>query len=232
MNQAIKIRNLEDPQAGQGAGAESAKSLSNQAYERILDMMLSGELPGGTILQERRLADALSISRTPTREALARLENEGLVTRQFGRLLTVRELTVHEFIEILNVRKLLEVEAAGMAVNNVTAERAREVRGAIEALMRAEEPTVAQHWAVDDMVHGLVGEGSGNQTLANLIRDLRRRTHMFDMRRIPTRFQASCQEHMALVAAVETGDAEAARKVAGTHIENVKLSIIDKLKTL
>jgi DNA-binding GntR family transcriptional regulator len=232
MNQIIKIRGLDEAQAPQGLAVESAKSLSNQAYERILDMMLSGELLGGTILQERRLAEALSISRTPTREALGRLENEGLVTRQFGRLLTVRELTVQEFIEILNVRKLLEVEAAGMAVNNVPADRAQEVRRAIDALINADEPTVAQHWAVDDMVHGLVGEFSGNQTLANLIRDLRRRTHMFDMRRIPNRFRASCQEHLALVDAVERGDAETARRVAGTHIENVKLSIIDKLKTL
>ena len=51
----------------------------------------------------------LDISRTPTREALGRLEAEGLVTRQLGRVLTVRQLTIHEFIEILNVRKLLEI---------------------------------------------------------------------------------------------------------------------------
>jgi DNA-binding GntR family transcriptional regulator len=231
MKQAIKIR-VDEPQGAAPLTAEAAKSLSNQAYERILDMMLSGELPGGTILQERRLAEALTISRTPTREALSRLENEGLVTRQFGRLLTVRELTVHEFIEILNVRKLLEVEAAGLAARKIDPERAREAREAIETLMNAKAPTVAQHWAADDLVHGLVADGSGNRTLAGLIRDLRRRTHMFDMRRVPNRFRNSCQEHLALVDAVEHGNAATARKVAGMHIENVKLSIIDKLKAL
>ena len=232
MIEATKLRSGEVTQASQGFTAESPKSLSDQAYERLLDMILSGELASGTILQERRLAEALNISRTPTREALGRLESEGLVTRQFGRLLTVRELTVHEFIEILNVRKLLEVEAAGLAAGNVAKERASEVRAAILRLMNAETPTVAQHWAVDDMVHGLVAEASDNHMLVALIQDLRRRTHMFDMRRIPTRFRASCEEHLALVDAVEKGDVATARKIVGTHIENVKLSIIDKLKIL
>jgi DNA-binding GntR family transcriptional regulator len=232
MVQATKLRNAEEAQSAQAFTAEWPKSLSDHAYERLLDMILSGELAGGTILQERRLAEALNISRTPTREALARLESEGLITRQFGRLLTVRELTVHEFIEILNVRMLLEVEAARLAAGNVSKERAREVRTAVLGLMNAEAPTVAQHWAVDDMVHGLVAEASGNHMLIALIRDLRRRTHMFDLRRIPTRFETSCREHLALVDAVEAGDADAARKVATTHIENVKLSIIDKLKIL
>jgi DNA-binding GntR family transcriptional regulator len=230
--QATKFRNVEEAPVAQSFAAESPKSLSDQAYERLLDMILSGELAGGSILQERRLADALNISRTPTREALARLESEGLVTRQFGRLLAVRELTVQEFIEILNVRKLLEVEAAGLSAGNVPTERAGEVRTAILRLMNAESPTVAQHWAVDDMVHGLVAGASNNHMLGALIQDLRRRTHMFDMRRIPSRFRSSCKEHLDLVDAIEKGDAAAARKIAGTHIENVKLAIIDKLKVL
>ena len=67
MSQVLRTRSPDDMQAAQTIAAESVKSLSNQAYERILDMMLSGELPVGTILQERRIAEALSISRTPTR---------------------------------------------------------------------------------------------------------------------------------------------------------------------
>jgi DNA-binding GntR family transcriptional regulator len=232
MAQAVKLPSPDQASTAHPFAAASPKSLSDQAYERLLDMVLSGELPAGSILQERKLAEALNISRTPTREALGRLETEGLVTRQFGRLLAVRELTVHEFIEILNVRKLLEVEAAGLAAGNVTKERATAVRKAVQALMNAEKPTVAQHWAIDDMVHGTVAEASGNRMLASLIRDLRRRTHMFDMRRIPTRFKSSCEEHLALMEAIQSGNAAAARKAAGTHIEHVKLSIIDKLKTL
>lgn len=232
MTQQATLSGQDDTRAAQQFLAGPPKSLGDQAYERLLDMILSGELTAGTILQERKLADALNISRTPTREALGRLESEGLVTRQFGRLLAVRELTVHEFIQVLNVRKLLEVEAAGLAAGNVSKERALAVCKAVKTLMNAEKPTVAQHWTVDDMVHGMVAEASGNHMLASLIRDLRRRTHMFDMRRIPTRFKASCKEHLVIIEAIRSGNAAAARKAAATHIEHVKLSIIDKLKTL
>src|ERR1700744_2259667 len=73
--------------------SDQVKSLSDQAYERLLDMMLAGELAAGDVLQERRLAEALAISRTPVREALSRLESDGLGTRLRGRLLTGRPFT-------------------------------------------------------------------------------------------------------------------------------------------
>src|ERR1700712_1859690 len=91
------------------------KNLGESAYERLLDMLLSGELVGATTLQERRLAEILNISRTPVREALGRLEAEGLITRHGGRLMTVFNVSPHQFIEVFDVRKLLEVEAAGLA---------------------------------------------------------------------------------------------------------------------
>ena len=67
------------------------------------------------------------------------------------------------------------------------------------------------------------------RVLIDLIADLRRRTHMFDLRRVPTRFHASCVEHLALVDAVARGDGAEARNIISLHIENIKLSIIDKL---
>ena len=53
------------------------KSLSQQIYDRLLTMLIQRELPAGTVLQERKLAEALDVSRTPAREALNRLETEG-----------------------------------------------------------------------------------------------------------------------------------------------------------
>jgi DNA-binding GntR family transcriptional regulator len=79
------------------------------------------------------------------------------------------------------------------------------------------------------MVHGLVCETSGNHLLAEMARDLRRRTHMFDMHRIPSRFQQSQEEHLEIIDAVATGDAERACRVLALHIDNVKRSIVDTL---
>jgi DNA-binding GntR family transcriptional regulator len=208
---------------------EAPKSLGDQAYERLLDMMLAGDLPAGTVLQERRLADALKISRTPVREALGRLELEGLVTRRFNRLPTVRQLSIDEFIDILNVRKILEVEAGTLAAGRVDPDRAQEVCDAIRELQESEHRTVARQWEINEMVHGLVCETSGNHLLAEMARELRRRTHMFDLRRIPSRFRESQEEHLEIIDAVTKGDVERARRVLAMHIDNVKRSIVDTL---
>jgi DNA-binding GntR family transcriptional regulator len=216
-------------QAEIGPGA-SARSLSELAYERLLDMLLSGELPAGTILQERRLAVALKTSRTPIREALGRLEAEGLVSRQLGRLMTVCQISVQAYIEILNVRKLLEVEAAGLAAGKkIDKASAENVRAAIWALMETPSPTPAQHWAIDDMVHGLICKAAENTLLASMLRDLRRRTHVFNTRRIPSRLRPGCLEHLAIIDAVAAGDAAKARALMAEHIDNVKEAIVEQL---
>ncbi|HEY0569732.1 MAG TPA: GntR family transcriptional regulator [Xanthobacteraceae bacterium] len=210
----------------------SPKSLSDQAYCRLRDMILTGELPGNTPLQERRLAEALEISRTPIREALSRLESEGMVIRQGGRFPVVRQWTVQQYIEVLNVRRVLEMEAAGLAAGRVPAADAARVQTAIHELMLAPKPNAAQHWSCDDMVHSLVSEGCGNGVLAELVRDLRRRTRMFDFTMLPERFKPGCLEHLEILDAVTKGEAARARTLMANHIDNVKSSILSKLQQL
>lgn len=207
----------------------SGRSLSETAYEKVLDMLLSGELVAGSVLQERRLAEALNISRTPLREALSHLESEGLVTRDVGRLMTVRRISVQSYIEILHVRKLLETEAAGLAAGRIDKSTAEHIRGEIWKLMEISEPTATQHWAVDDLIHSTIADASENELLAAMIRDLRRRTHIFNTRRIPSRLKPGSLEHLALIDAVVIGDAAKARELMTEHINNVRLAIVDQL---
>ncbi|MDR3439830.1 GntR family transcriptional regulator [Telmatospirillum sp.] len=205
------------------------KLLAEKAYEQLLDMILTGRLGVDAPLQERRLADLLQFSRTPVREALGRLEREGLVTRQAGRLLTVREIPVREYIEILHLRRTLETEAAGIAAGKIDAADIDALRDAIHALMRAEVPSSADHWSIDDQLHEIICRASGNSMLVTLVRDLRRRTRIFNTKRMPDRFSPGCQEHLAILDAIESGDEQAARAAMTTHLTNVKLSILRKL---
>ena len=204
-------------------------SLSDLAYERLLGLMLSGELPGGTPLQERKLALRLGVSRTPMREALARLESKGLVERQLNRFLIVRQLSMREFIEVLNVRKLLEMEAAGLAASRAPLEAIEAARHLVTDLQAAKDVTVAMDWAADEAVHSLMATHSGNSILADTVRELRLRTHMFETRRIPNRLHDSCAEHLALLQALEARDADGARRLIGEHLENVKKRTVEKL---
>ena len=161
------------------------KSVAQRAYERLLDMLIKREIPVGTVLQERRLAEHLDISRTPVREALNRLESAGFVIRKPGRMLVVKEFSTRELIETLHVRKILESESAGLATGRIPAAELDALEADIRAILVKESPSAEEDWAVDSRFHGLIGEYSGNAVLARTIQDLRVKTHMFNMDRVP-----------------------------------------------
>ncbi len=202
-------------------------SLSETAYGRILEQILSGKIPPGTMLQERRIADSLSMSRTPVREALGRLEAESLITRSHGRAPVVANVGVETFVCILDMRRVLEVEAAGRATGHIRQEIADHVIASINALLLTESPTPAQHWAVDDLVHHTIADAAGNPLLAQTIRDLRRRTQLFNTTRISSRLQPGGSEHVRLISAVMGNDPAASRAVMGSHLDNVRDAIIE-----
>lgn len=191
--------------------------------------MLNGALPAGTGLQERRLAEILDISRTPIREALRRLEAEGFISRQSGRLLVVKEYGVREFIEILHVRQVIEAETAGLAARRPPLAELAELRTMVRNLMTATEPSVTDHREVDDQLHSLIASSSGSHTMATMIRDLRRKTRIFNFKRMPERFEPGCHEHLAIIDVIMDGDEAGARAAMCLHINNVKQSIIRKL---
>jgi DNA-binding GntR family transcriptional regulator len=205
------------------------RSLSELAYDRVLDILISGELRAGAPLQERKLAEALNISRTPVREALKQLEAEGLVVRQLGRLTTVLQISVPDFVEIFEVRKLLEVEAAGLAAGRISDAALAAMRAAVKKLMKSPDPTAAEHWEVDELVHFSIAAAAKNKLLSTIIRDLRRRTHIFNTRRIPERRRPGALEHLALIDALESGDAAKARQLMTEHLDNAKNAIVHQV---
>jgi len=206
---------------------EADVSLSDFAYTQILDLLLSGQLHAGAVLQERRLAELLSISRTPVREALARLENESLVSRRHGRMLVVTDVSVESYINLLDMRRILEMETAARATGRLDADKAQAVREAIDELTQYDVITPRQHWAVDDLVHSTIAHAAGNPLVADSIRDLRRRTHIFNTSRIPQRLFVGASEHLGLIDAVMGADPQESARRMAEHLDNVRDAIID-----
>jgi DNA-binding GntR family transcriptional regulator len=202
------------------------RSLSDVAYDTLLDRMLSQELPPGSLLHERVLGESLQISRTPIREALTRLENEGFVTRHAGRLLMVREIPVQELMQIFHVRGMLEVEGIGLATHKIEAERLEALRALFEGQMQGPIPDGGNHWDADDLLHGSIADASGNAVLAEMVRGLRRKTRMFSLRRMPDRFLPGSSEHLAIIDSLARRDEAASRRAMALHLENSKLSIL------
>ena len=205
------------------------KSLSQQIYDRLLTMMIERKLPVGTVLQERKLAEALEVSRTPAREALYRLETEGYISRQPGNSLIVREFSTRELMEVLHVRAMLEVEAVALAIGRISNEELDEIEASVRRVLEDEEPNPVDDWAVDSRLHDTIANASGNAVLAKMALELRLKTRMFNMIRVPDRFRVGHMEHLEIIAAIRAGEREAARAAVRNHIDGVKNAIIRKL---
>ena len=205
-----------------------SSTLTQTAFDALSQMILSGELAGGDVVNERRLAEQLGFSRTPVREALGRLEGEGYLRRS-GRTLIVSAVDLGEVVEILAVRRVLEAEAARLAVGRMTAETLGTVRDAILGMRRVEEVAPDHHWTVDDLLHLSLARASGNRLLAHLVADLRRRTRMFGLSRIPTRFEPGKGEHLDILDAVERGAADDAAAAMQRHLDSTRAAIIDAM---
>lgn len=201
--------------------------LAKQAYGKIIEMILSGALTPGDALQEAKLGDLLDMSRTPVREAIKRIEAEGLATQE-GRFLKIRRLTAEEVEEIFFLRQVLETYCARQAAT------ARPELGELEARIRH----LQQHGPgeddeqrrVDDAFHRTLALSTGSEMMVSTIEDLRRRTCMFDHAQVPDRFLKSCDEHLEMIAALRAGDGERAGSLMARHIVHARDAILEKLE--
>ncbi len=211
-----------------------SRRLAHSVYRRLEDMIFSGQLRGGSVLTERKLAEALDVSRTPLRDALLMLEGEGLLKRRSPRYLEVKQMSVAEYMQILNIRRLLEPEAARLSIGRVDAAELARLHRQLAGLLADDAVGLesGQSTAMDNAVHEAIADGSGNPLMAGMIRDLRRRTRIFDLGRMPERAQAVYQEHLNIVVAIEIGDPHGAAEAMTRHIDNVKSAVLNHIATI
>jgi DNA-binding GntR family transcriptional regulator len=211
---------------------DKSLTLGHTTYERLRSMIFSGSLSAGEALQEKKLAARLGVSRTPVREAMTRLTMEGLVQRSAGLTPVVRRLSTSDFIEILHIRRLLEVEAAGLAAQKGGSDELVSIRARTAAFKEGSMPTAEDHIATDDQLHACVAALAGSGLLAELIHDLRQKTKIFDMGRVPERFEPGIAEHLEIIDAIISRDGPRAEAAMRTHIDNVRTSVINHLRRL
>src|SRR5690242_19913949 len=113
---------------------ETSRSLSQLAYDSLRTMILSGEVRPGERLGERDLARRIQVSRTPLREALGRLERDGLAVNKPGMGYFAPEFDPQAIDEIYEFRELLEVHAVRAAARRISAEGIRELKGIMREL--------------------------------------------------------------------------------------------------
>jgi DNA-binding GntR family transcriptional regulator len=197
-------------------------NLSGLAHRAVSDMIRDRRLRGGEQIIEARLADILGISRTPLREALQRLEGEGLVRKAANRSFIVRSVDLAEYLHSLRVRELLESDAAAQAVGHVPGERMAAVRHEITTLLAATAYHKDAHWKSDDSLHGLYIDHCGNPVMADFIRGLRVTTRLFEIAKLKDRLDPDSAEHLAILEALEAGDRRAVRHAVQFHLKSLR----------
>ena len=177
-------------------------SAAEKAYEAIRAGIVGGELPVGGRLREEELAGTIGVSRTPVREALRRLDAEGLVEFSPHRGAQVASWSDQDLDEIFGLRAVLESYGASLAATRVAPEALAEVAG------------------LNNRFHGGVLAASGNQRLVGLLSGVvvvslvRRTFHRYS----PEALARSHAHHRELLAALAAGDPEWAASVMRSHV--------------
>ena len=190
-----------------------------------------GEFAPGQRLVESELAEKYVTSRGAVREALALLQNEGLITRQRNRSAWVRPVTVEEAIEILEVRAVVEGLCAAKAAAKATKADHRELRKmAAEMADAVKRGDVLTDSRVSDEVHAKIREIAGQQTAAGLIERLRYQgvRYQFHVSLLPGRLAQGAKEHLDIIDAVIAGDPRKAEELTRDHFAQV----VDALRRL
>ncbi len=198
-----------------------ARSLSAQAYRAVSEMIRRRGLRGGEVIVEARLVETLGLSRTPLREALQRLEGEGLLVKVANRSFMVRHVDLTEYLQSLKLRELLEPEAAAAAVNRAPETAIAAVSAEIEALAALPNAHTDAHWVSDDNLHNLFLDHCGNQVMARTVKALKVSTRLFEIAGLSDRVEPDRREHRAILDALACGDAKAARRATAKHIRSL-----------
>lgn len=195
--------------------------LSDRVRKQITELIRNRSLAGGQVIIEQRLAETLGVSRTPLREALQRLEGEGLIQKNSGRSHMIRVVGFQEYMQSLKMRRIIEPEAAAGAIGRIPLSELEEVRREIEGLHSCDGEHTQAHWDSDDRLHRLFGRHCGNAVMHEIIEKLRVTTRLFEITEIRQKVKSDFVEHIAILNALAAEDADTARRAVAIHITSL-----------
>lgn len=197
--------------------------LRDVVFTTLRQAILRGELKPGERLMEIQLANKLGVSRTPIREAIRKLELEGLVLMIPRKGAEVAEITEKNLRDVLEVRESLEVLAVQLACERMTEEELevlKEAAQAFEAVIESNDITKIAE--ADVSFHDVVYNATNNQRLIQLLNNLREQMYRYRVEYLK-RSEARpniLREHEALIGFIEARDKEQASENICKHIEN------------
>lgn len=198
------------------------------AYELLHELILSHQLKSGTPLVERELEALFGISRTPLRQAIEKLEGQGLVSRVSERMACVKVVNLEEYIQALSMRLILEVEATKLCIKRIPRDAFIVVTQFIEASNALDNDT-QKHWCLDSLVHALISDNCGNQLMKETIERMRIICNLYEEPRTTYSSLPGWQEHIDIFNALMNRDEILATQLMGQHLTSIKQRLLGDL---
>ena len=207
------------------------------AYERIRDLILNMKLKPGETLSENRLAEDLGISRTPVREALNRLEQEGLIITS-GRRKRAFVPTIKEIEDIFDLKVAIESGTARWAAGRGEELDRKELRNTVDmmqsvAAQRPEAGDKLEDWhdrwlELDERFHDTLARMAGNKRAKQIVDTLNAYWHRLKLGilAIEDRIEKAAVEHEQIAAAVLNGEGDEAARLMADHLEKLRTMLV------
>lgn len=210
------------------------KPLREVVFETIRNAIISGSLKPGERLMEVQMAERLGVSRTPIREAIRKLELEGLIIILPRKGAYVADLSVKDLTEVLEIRAALEGMATGLAVTRINEEEIEELELiALKFHKALENNNLEELLFQDSQFHEAIFKASRNERLIQLNNNLREQVQRFRemyLKKV-NRSKKTSREHFDIVEAISSRDISKAEKLARKHIETTENGILEMMES-
>lgn len=215
---------VDEIETGRPLSAVRRSPLTDQVVEQITNRILSGELPPGTLLRQAQLANQLSVSRTPLREALRVLLTDGLVQQRHNGTFAVIAPTLEDARDTYEMRGVIDAFAARRAALRATQEQVAELERLVTRLEETCEPFDGPQYlaAVTDFHVGLL-KAAGNRAILPLETTIRMSTRVLfpHFAQREDRLIAAAGEHRRLYEAIRDRKPDEAEQLAQEHVNKV-----------
>ncbi len=213
---------------------ETGGSLTSKVFTYLESEILSGNLAPGTVLTESKISKELGVSRTPVREAIFQLEQEGLVKLSQNKSAVVVGISQKDIDDIYTIRLLIEGLASKWAAERISDEEIKKLEEVLELeTFYADRGDIAKSRKLDTEFHSILYDASGSNPLKNTLKTFH--NYIGRAREISfannNRALIAAKEHAEILKAIKNRDGEEAERLTREHIQNARANLyLDMLK--
>lgn len=204
---------------------ENHRPLREIVYEELKRRIMTGKITPHTRMMEVDLAEDMGVSRTPVREAIRKLEKEGLVTIEPRKGAYASDISTEDMVNVLTVREELEALAAGIAASRITGEQISRMEHLTDLYAQAIEANdTAAIIDYDEQFHQAIVAVTDNRTLIQFVSNLQELVLRFRYLYYEdfSRYRNMPEEHHHIIDALKSGDEKRASEVVREHIHSLK----------